>query len=635
MLKGQVGQPRLTFWLFGRGGFGGQMRPPEESYQMECERIRQLLNDFADGELASPRREMVEEHIEACAVCREELSAIRRTIRLLRDFREVDEPADFVQQVRQRIEARERRSFLERVLPRPALTRVLVPVGCVLFAACGVWLVVKQASPPHERAGGRPAEVSSKPKQLARSYKYDEFRAEEPAERVSGSPKAEKEVIGGATTEGDEDADRLTDDSLLRRHTATGVETMGESRGREAAGETRTKLGAEKGYEGAGWHFLPAVPGAPHDRGGIEVAKEEAEAPGAVTMRDALRSRTEGAKASDRGLGESAGKAVEKHAEELGNASIRLARRPKEKAPAPAAAPLSLRSEEAPAPEEPKPAEAAKPQSAPAVGGAVALADQKPTGQGGLTYDNSAQTRVGDVQRDKDIAKEGIARQETQAAEKFAGPGVEGYLGQKIEAGKREDGLVTGFRREPSHDEKSAPESREYNSGFYSLSVQAPQPKEGETGQPESQAVNGTGFVNLFFGMLIDGSHEFVGWGEAPQLVLGVKDRQKALVEISKMVSDLGGTIESPAWERRAAAKGTGSAEGDFIIVKLKPAAYEQLLQKFAGRGEPRQVRGAELKLRESAEAKEAAAGQPDTVTLLIRLVVITEEPQPQQVPAK
>lgn len=50
---------------------------------MTCERIRQLLSDYLDGELSSAVTTRVQSHLYGCAACEREHQALRRTVQLL------------------------------------------------------------------------------------------------------------------------------------------------------------------------------------------------------------------------------------------------------------------------------------------------------------------------------------------------------------------------------------------------------------------------------------------------------------------------------------------------------------------------------------------------------------------------
>lgn len=114
---------------------------------MECRKVQQLLDAFAADELEAAQRQTIERHLAQCPVCRKEAQALRQTISLLGQFKEIIPPAVFLQELRQRMEKRQRRGILDRLLPRPVFARVLAAVSCLLVVGFGVWLVVKQLVP--------------------------------------------------------------------------------------------------------------------------------------------------------------------------------------------------------------------------------------------------------------------------------------------------------------------------------------------------------------------------------------------------------------------------------------------------------------------------------------------------------
>ncbi|MDP2898685.1 MAG: zf-HC2 domain-containing protein, partial [bacterium] len=86
---------------------------------MECREVQQLLDTFAADELEAAERQTIEKHLSECPLCQKEAQALRRTISLLGQFKEMDPPAVFIQELRQRMEKRQRRGILDRLFPRP------------------------------------------------------------------------------------------------------------------------------------------------------------------------------------------------------------------------------------------------------------------------------------------------------------------------------------------------------------------------------------------------------------------------------------------------------------------------------------------------------------------------------------
>lgn len=74
---------------------------------MKCHYYRELLSSYLDNALTATERREVEEHINRCRACREELEALRRTVELLKDWSkdELDLPPGFEKDLRRRLEA--------------------------------------------------------------------------------------------------------------------------------------------------------------------------------------------------------------------------------------------------------------------------------------------------------------------------------------------------------------------------------------------------------------------------------------------------------------------------------------------------------------------------------------------------
>jgi predicted anti-sigma-YlaC factor YlaD len=58
----------------------------------ECEEVRSLLSDYADGELAAEVRARVDEHVGFCPRCRRVLSNLRHTLGRLGRLAETSPP---------------------------------------------------------------------------------------------------------------------------------------------------------------------------------------------------------------------------------------------------------------------------------------------------------------------------------------------------------------------------------------------------------------------------------------------------------------------------------------------------------------------------------------------------------------
>ncbi len=77
--------------------------------KMNCDRIKELLSDYINGDLALAERVLVERHIECCASCSAELSKLERMRSILASLPSLEPPIGFAQRVLARFYARKRK----------------------------------------------------------------------------------------------------------------------------------------------------------------------------------------------------------------------------------------------------------------------------------------------------------------------------------------------------------------------------------------------------------------------------------------------------------------------------------------------------------------------------------------------
>jgi len=130
------------------------------------------------------------------------------------------------------------------------------------------------------------------------------------------------------------------------------------------------------------------------------------------------------------------------------------------------------------------------------------------------------------------------------------------------------------------------------------------------------------------------GAYKEIG-GATTVFVLPVKDREKSLAEIKKGVAELGGTIEPLLQQGAASSRGGDAPEQNVLIVRLKASAFPSFREKYLSRSWSRGLSTHASGLEKAAESAKPPAQQPDTLTLLIRLVEVTDQRQTQQPPAK
>lgn len=106
-----------------------------------CKDIQTQLADFAVGALQEQERVEIERHLQTCAACQRELSALQRAGALLDATEPEDAPADLWQSIRRDIEAPKlesaRVSWWETLFPRrwPRLAYAGLAATAVLAAA--------------------------------------------------------------------------------------------------------------------------------------------------------------------------------------------------------------------------------------------------------------------------------------------------------------------------------------------------------------------------------------------------------------------------------------------------------------------------------------------------------------------
>jgi anti-sigma factor RsiW len=108
-----------------------------------CGRTARSLGEYLDGTLPLARRRKVETHLHACAGCRHEMEALRRTLGLLANLPKRELSADFDTTLLARLAEvrRGRRAAWEggfRSLTRPNPLLRLAPMGAVAVAVLGV-----------------------------------------------------------------------------------------------------------------------------------------------------------------------------------------------------------------------------------------------------------------------------------------------------------------------------------------------------------------------------------------------------------------------------------------------------------------------------------------------------------------
>ncbi|GAW92405.1 DUF4349 domain-containing protein [Calderihabitans maritimus] len=70
---------------------------------MKCEQIQELLSPYLDGVLEDETKAKVEEHLQHCSFCREELESLQATLNILHSLDQLTPPADFRSGLKKRL----------------------------------------------------------------------------------------------------------------------------------------------------------------------------------------------------------------------------------------------------------------------------------------------------------------------------------------------------------------------------------------------------------------------------------------------------------------------------------------------------------------------------------------------------
>jgi hypothetical protein len=117
--------------------------------------------------------------------------------------------------------------------------------------------------------------------------------------------------------------------------------------------------------------------------------------------------------------------------------------------------------------------------------------------------------------------------------------------------------------------------------------------------------------------------------------VLTVKDRTKALAQITKAVADMGGTIHPAGQKEEEATLDLDGAEADVLVITLKTSAYQSLFGGIAAPAQPDDLSTQKPDSRDGAEGTQILSWQERPTTVRVRLIEVSQQIQPQPSPEK
>lgn len=71
--------------------------------QVECKKIKKLLQLYIDNALTSDEKQMVEKHLKGCPTCRAELKPLYSIVKMVGSLPEIPPPPDFTEKVMSKI----------------------------------------------------------------------------------------------------------------------------------------------------------------------------------------------------------------------------------------------------------------------------------------------------------------------------------------------------------------------------------------------------------------------------------------------------------------------------------------------------------------------------------------------------
>lgn len=557
---------------------------------MNCREVQQLLDAFAADELGAAEQQTIEKHLAECPVCRKEAEALRRTISLLGQFKEMDPPAVFIQELRQRMEKRQRRGILDRLLPRPVFARALAVVGCVLIAGFGVWLAVNQLLPSRkveERYAGDKLEgdriaLLDKKGKAADGLIRADVASKAPAEKVA-------ESVNGDIAAGEIHFDNGAVEGEMGKYATTSGRS-GDSANGAVAGTGDIEAGLTP-------QARPAEPSPPP---GVVPAISEPTVAGYVTQLENRERLVEDLHAGE--AGRTAGKAAvsepgsdSRLSDTYGNA---------------------------------KGEQAAKTDAGQMARGGAAGVE--------LKLDEKKEGVALHVEKEEAGAFRARASQEAKEATK---DGEEVSLARRHAAElptEEAARLGTALQLQPGEEGKS---DADFAGEKLSIGVDEVNASKGGwgnmTGQAALEQEQSAPEQWYFYGVgnFVAGYDRFDS--PTPELVVYVRDVQQARAEIQKAAAEMGGSTEKAAARKSIVERGEGDGRMDSLVVRLKAGTYEAFCQKLLPRragavSGPQPTKGAE-----AAPGEERTQKKEGEVTLLIRLVEISQQQSQEVIPAQ
>lgn len=229
---------------------------------MDCDRVREELSAYLDGELAAPEAGQLRAHLDRCPTCRGELDSLRRAAEAVKDLPPLKAPAGLREKVMAGVRAEETADA-----PRMSPWRAWWPVAATVLIAAVIMLLNRAPEPKRAATRDYATLQGAESKQLAdrdagKTLSADELRSITPREHepaIGADKRAESPAHAVAAEGGAKDS---KEELALRREKA-------DSAASPAAGAVATKPSAPPAA-------APTVPAPMLDRSAAKSAKGEA-----------------------------------------------------------------------------------------------------------------------------------------------------------------------------------------------------------------------------------------------------------------------------------------------------------------------------------------------------------------------
>jgi len=167
--------------------------------KMECAEIKELLSEYLDDTLDSKTTVLVQEHVQACSGCKEELDSLRSLVGALGSLEPAKAPDDFLDRLHERIEQRSTFSKFVRKLFVPMQIKIPMQFAAVTAVALLVFAVVRTQQPRKRVAmtvkDSAPLELAKRiPSEVAESTPEATVSIERDSNGELGSMKVEKKI---------------------------------------------------------------------------------------------------------------------------------------------------------------------------------------------------------------------------------------------------------------------------------------------------------------------------------------------------------------------------------------------------------------------------------------------------------